>query len=111
MTEIEPRPNENSAIDGLLRSSMAAPVPSLPPGFEKRVLRAVCEDAGPLGGYHRKLLAGYGLLSVLVSATVMRGQGLPWAAIAASVLMALAVVAVARSVSRAAHATTSHRAG
>ena len=111
MNEIEPRPDENSAIDSLLRRSMAAPVPCLSPGFEKRVLRAVREDAKPLGGYHRKLLAGYGLLSVLVSATVMRGQGLPWAAVAASVLTPLALIAVAHSVSRAAHATTSHRAG
>ena len=111
MTEIEPRPDKNSAIDGLLRSSMAAPVPSLSPGFEKRVLRAVREDSGLLGGYHRKLLAGYGLLSVLVSAIVMRGQGLPWAVVAASILTPLALIAVARSVSRATHTTASHRAG
>ena len=108
MTEMEPRPDENSAIDRLLRSSMAAPVPSLPPDFDRRVLRAVRRQSEPLDTYHRNLLASYGLVSALVSAVVMRGQGLPWGAVAALVLAPLVLLAVARFIRRATHVSASH---
>jgi hypothetical protein len=39
------------------------------------------------------LLTGYGLVSVVTSAVVMRGQGLGWGAIALMTLGPLAVVA------------------
>ncbi len=103
MNEMEPRPEENDAIDHLLRSSMAAPVPSLPPDFGRRVLRAVRRDSEPIGGYYRKLFIGYGVVSVLVSAALMRGQGLPWGAVAGSVLAPLVLIAAARSLRRATH--------
>lgn len=111
MTEMEPRPEENNAIDRLLRSSMAAPVPILAPDFERRVLRVVRRDCELLGGPYRKLLTGYGLVSALVSAIVMRGQGLPWGAVATFVLAPLVLIAVTRSARRATHAMAPRRAG
>ena len=111
MTEIKPRPEENQPIDSLLRRSMAAPVPVLPSGFDQRVLRTLRRDVQPHVNYHRKLLAAYGLASVLVSAAVMHGQGLSWGAVAASILAPLVLVAAARSLRLPARATdTSRRA-
>ena len=46
-----------------------------------------------LGRYGRIVLTFYGLISVVVSAVVMRGQGLDWGAIAAMILGPLALVA------------------
>jgi hypothetical protein len=97
MTQMDPRPNENEAIDRLLRSSMAARVPSLPPDFDRRVLRAARQQSEPFDKYYRNLLAGYGFVSALVSAVVMRGQELPWSTVAASVLAPLVLIAVVRS--------------
>lgn len=65
-------------IDALLRHSMAAPVPSLPPDFDQRLMRAVRQSSQPFDRYRRILLTGYGLMSVAASAVVMRGQGLDW---------------------------------
>ncbi len=75
MTEMEPR---EAGIDSLLRRSMAAPVPSLPPDFDQRLMREVRRSSQPLDRYRRILLDGYGLVSVVASAVVMRGQGLDW---------------------------------
>ena len=111
MTEMEPRPQANGAINGLLRSSMAAPVPSLPPDFERRVLRAVSRHSEQRDGYYRKLLTGYCLVSVLVSAAVMRSQGLPWYAVAVSLIAPLVMIVVVRSVRRETQAATSRRVG
>jgi hypothetical protein len=107
MTEMESRQDE---MDGLLRRSMEAPVPSLPPDFDQRVMRAVRRGSQPLDRYRRILLTGYGLTSVVASATVMRGQGLDWGAIAAMILGPLALVAAARSAWRATHTTLRHGA-
>lgn len=108
MNKMELSPEENDAIDRLLRRSMAAPIPSLSPKFEQRVVRALRSKSEPLDEYHRNLLTGYSVVSVLVSALVMRGQGLPWGAVAASVMAPLIVVAVSRSV-RSANSAASHR--
>ncbi len=94
-------------IDGLLRRSMVAPVPSLRPDFDKRVLRQVREakqGAGPMDRYRRILLAGYGVVSVAASAVVMRGQGLEWGATAGMILVPLALAAAAGPIWRARNA-------
>jgi anti-sigma factor RsiW len=108
---MEARPEENEAVDRLLRSSMAAPVPILPPDFEQRVQRAVRQESKPLDGPHRAILGGYGVVSALVSATVMRGQGLPWGFVTAFVLAPLVLIFVAYSAPRAFHAAAAHRTG
>jgi hypothetical protein len=72
---MEPR---QAGIDGLLRQPMAAPVPSPPPDFDKRLMREVRRNSQPLDRYRRILLTGYGLISMAASAVVMRGRGLGW---------------------------------
>ena len=97
MTEMDPR---DAGIDSLLRRSLAAPVPSLPPDFDQRLLRKLSRSSKPLDRYRRILLSGYGLTSVVVSAVVMRGQGLNWGSVAVMILGPLALVAAATRRSR-----------
>jgi hypothetical protein len=87
---MEPRQAE---IDNLLRRSMAAPVPSLPPDFDQRVMRELRRDSRPLERFRRTLLVGYGLISAVASAVVMRAQGLNWGPTVATILVPLTVVA------------------
>ena len=108
MTEMEPRDAE---IDSLLRRSRAAPVPSLPPDFDQRLMCEVRRGSQPLDRYRRILLTGYGLMSVATSAVVMRGQGLDWGAISVMILGPLALVAAARWAWRATYTTMGHGAG
>jgi hypothetical protein len=105
---MEPRDAE---IDSLLRRSMAAPVPSLPPDFDQRLMCEVRRGSQPLDRYRRILLTGYGLMSVATSAVVMRGQGLDWGAISVMILGPLALVAAARWAWRATYTTMGHGAG
>jgi len=104
---MEPR---DAKIDRLLRRSMAAPVPSLPPDFEQRLMREVRRSSEPLDRYGRILLTGYGLISVVTSAVVMRGQGLDWRAIAVMILGPLALVAIVTRARRVARTTMRHSA-
>jgi hypothetical protein len=92
VTEMEPRETE---IDSLLRRSMAGPVPSLSPDFDRRLLREVRRSSQPLDRYRRILLSGYGLTSVVTSAVVMRGYGLDWGVISVTILGPLALLAAA----------------
>src|SRR5258708_38420867 len=89
--------NRQPRMDSLLRRSMAAPVPSLPPDFGQRLMREVMREerriSQPLDRYRRMLLTGYGLTSVVVSAVVMRSQRLGWGAISVMILGPLALVA------------------
>jgi hypothetical protein len=103
VTEMEPR---EAGIDSLLRRSMAAPVPNLPPDFDQRLLRELRRGPRVLDRRHRILLAGYGLISVATSAVVMRGQGLEWGTIAVMIAGPLALVAAVPWV----RATTRHNA-
>ena len=104
---MEPREAE---IDNLLRRSMAAPVPSLPPDFDQHLMREVRRSSQPFDRYRRFLLTGYGLTSVVASAMVMRGQGLDWGAIAVMILGPLALVATVPWARRATHTTMRHSA-
>ena len=97
MTEMEP--NE-AGIDRLLRHAMDAPVPSLSLDFEQRVMRNVAHGSAGLDRYGRMVMAGYGVVSVVVSGVVMRGQGLGWGMIAVTILGPLALVAAAPWVRR-----------
>jgi len=90
VTEMEPR---EAGIDHLLRRSMAAPVPSLPPNFDQRLMGQLRQRSPVLNRYGLILLTGYGLISAVTSAVVMRGQGLGWGAIAVMILGPLALVA------------------
>ena len=107
MTEMEPR---DAAIESLLRRSMAAPIPSLPPDFDQRLMRELRRSSQPLDRYRRILLTGYGLMSVVASAVVMRGQGLDWGAITVMILGPLAVVATVPWARRANRTTMRHSA-
>jgi hypothetical protein len=107
VTEMEPREAE---IDSLLRRSMTAPVPSLPADFDQRLMREVRRSSQPLDRYRRMLVTGYGLTSVVVSAVVMRGQGLDWPAISVMILGPLALVAAIPWARRATHRTMRHTA-
>jgi hypothetical protein len=97
-------------FDGLLRRSLAAPVPSLPADFEQRLMHQVGRSSQPLDRYSRFLLAGYGLMSAVVSAVVLRGQGLGWGPTAGMILAPLALIAAARTAWRASHTTMRHSA-
>ncbi|HUN82570.1 MAG TPA: hypothetical protein VMV81_13785 [Phycisphaerae bacterium] len=98
MTELDPN---QSKIDGLLRRSMSSPVPDLPRDFDRQVLRRVRRRSTLLERHLRILLSGYGLLSVLVSAILMRSQGLDWITIAGMTLAPLVIIAVVRGAARA----------
>jgi len=90
VTEMEPR---EPGIDSLLRRSMDAPVPSLPPDFEQRLMRGLPQNSQALDRYRRILLACSALVSVATSAVVMRGQGLEWGAVTVLILAPLALLA------------------
>jgi hypothetical protein len=111
--DMDPRPMEpnEDGIDRLLRRSIAAPIPSLPPDFDQRLMREVRRGSQALDRYRRILLTGYGLVSFAVSAVVMRGQGLDWGVVSGAMLAPLALVAIAGSAWRAAHTTMRHGAG
>jgi hypothetical protein len=96
MNETRP-PN---SIDDLLRRSLAAPVPALPHDFDERVMRRVRQSSQPLGRRARALLAAYAVLSVVVSALLMRSQGLGWIPIAAMILAPLVGISVAARIKR-----------
>jgi hypothetical protein len=102
VTEMEPR---DDGIDNLLRRSLTAPVPSLPPEFDQRVMRELRRNSQPLDRFRQTLLIGYGLISVAASAVVMRGQGLEWVPITALIIAPLALVAAVPFVRRAAQTT------
>lgn len=70
MTEMDPR---RKGIDDLLRRTLAAPAPTLPPEFDRRVLRALRQNSPLLDRYRRVVIAGYGLASAVTCAVVMRG--------------------------------------
>jgi len=74
------------------------------------VMRELRRNSQPLDRFRRTLLIGYGLMSVVASAVVMRGQGLDWGPIAALILAPLAVVAAIPLVRRAAHITQRNNA-
>lgn len=105
MTEMKPREMEPSddGMDRWLRRSMAAPIPDLPPDFDQRLMRAVQRSSEPLGHYRQILFIGYGVVSAVTCAVVMRGQGLDWGPIAGMILAPLALVVIARSMWRATH--------
>ena len=102
MSDMDARDAE---MDSLLRRSMTAPVPSLPPDFDQRLMRELLRSSRPLDRYLRILLTGYGLTSVVASAVVMRGQGLNWGAISVMALGPLALVAAALWAWHATHTT------
>ena len=110
MTEMESR---ETGIDALLRRTMAAQIPHLPAGFDERVVRNVGRKPGrgwrPLDRSSRLLLAGYGFVSMVTSAIVMRSQGLGWLAISCTTLTPL-VLAVTRPLWRAARTQGPHAA-
>jgi hypothetical protein len=89
----------DSEMDRMLRSSLAAPVPTLSPDFSQRVankVRAAQQSSRPLDRYRQFLLAGYALVSSVTCAVLMRDQGLGWTATAGLILAPLALVAAAR---------------
>jgi hypothetical protein len=107
MSEMDPREVE---MDSLLRRSMAAPVPSLRPNFDQRLMRELRRSSLPSNQFGRILLAGYGGVSAVVSIVVMRGQGLGLGAIAVMILGPLALVATVPWAWRATHSTMRHSA-
>lgn len=110
--DMNPRPMEpnEDGIDRLLRRFIGTPIPSLPPDFDQRLIREVRRGSQPLDRYRQMLLTGYGLVSVVVSAVVMRGQGLDWGIVSGAIFAPLALVAITRSAWRAAHTTMRHGA-
>jgi hypothetical protein len=97
MSEMDSREAE---VDGMLRRSLAGPVPRLSPEFERRLAREVRRRPQARGRYERFLLVGYGAISIATSVVVMRGRGLGWGVIAAMTLGPLALVDGARRMRR-----------
>jgi hypothetical protein len=107
VTEMGPH---EAGIDSLLRRSLVAPVPTLPPDFDQRLMRELRQGSQVPDQYRRILLAGYGLISVVTSAVVMRGQGLDWRTIAVMTLGPLALVATVPLARRATQTSMRHSA-
>ncbi len=103
MTEMEP---PEAGIDSLLWHSMAGPIPNLPPDFDQHLLRRLGRRSQGLDRYPRILLACYGLVSVVTSAAIMRGQGLDWGLVAVTTLGPVALVAIVSWTRRAMDTTT-----
>ena len=64
---MEPREAE---IDSLLRRSMAAPVPSLPPDFDQRLMRKVRRGSQPLD---------WGAIALIIPGPLAVLAAVPWA--------------------------------
>ena len=105
MNEMESR---EDGIDRLLQRSMTGPVPRLAPDFDERVMRELRRRSEPMGRSRRLLLAGYGTMSVAVSAIVMRGQGLGWGMTMGMILAPCVVIAVVRLAQRASQVGVRH---
>lgn len=88
--------SRDDAMDGLLRKSMAAPVPRLSPTFHQNVSRELRRRSAPPVIFGVDLLVGYGLVSVVTCAVVMHGQGLSWPAIAPLTVVPFGILEVAR---------------
>jgi hypothetical protein len=100
---MEPRNTEEAedfGMDRLLRQSLSAPVPTLPPDFDRRLLRKVNHTTKAHHLYRRIVFIGYGVCSVIASAVILRGQGLNWTAASGFILAPLVVLAVSRMTSR-----------
>jgi hypothetical protein len=91
-SDMDPRQTE---IDSLLRQSLAAPVPRLSPDFHQSLSRKLQQGSEPSKQFARFLLAGYGVVSALVSVVLMRSQGLGWVPIAVMTLALLATLGLA----------------
>lgn len=105
LPNIHPR---EAGIDRLLGRSLAAQVPALPPDFDQRLMRELSQASSLRGRYRRILLTSYGLISVAVSALVMRGQGLDWGPIAVMIVAPLALIATIPLARRALHTSMRH---
>ena len=92
MTEMEPR---EAGMDNLLRRSMTASIPVLSADFEQQLMRDVGRGTKPLDRCRQMVVTGYGLSSIVVSAIIMRGQGLNWLPISVMILSPLLLVAAA----------------
>ena len=97
-------PQMEEGIDRLLRRSMAAPIPSLPADFDRRLMQEVRRRKQPLDRYRRMLLGAYGVVSIVVSAILMRGERLDWGVVAGTLLATIALIAITRPAWRAGHA-------
>ena len=96
----EPNPETGrgeSEMDDFLRRSMVAPIPTLPPDFDRQVMRRVYPGSRSVDRYSRTMLIGYAVISVLTCVVIMRGQGLDWTVIAGMILGSLALVVAARA--------------
>ncbi len=89
MSEMDSR---EAQIDGMLRRSMAAPVPRVSPDFERVLARELRRRSQPPSQYERTLFVSYGAISVATSILVMRSQGLGWWVIATMTMAPLATV-------------------
>lgn len=88
---------QEAETDSLLRRSLSAPIPGLSLGFDERLSRELRRGSQPLNRSGRMLLAGYAVLSAVVSVVVMRGEGLGWEGITVMTLGPLVFIAAARS--------------
>jgi hypothetical protein len=93
VTEMESR---DADMDRLLRRSMNAPIPTLSPEFDQRVLNEVNRRTQTVDRFPRNLLLGYCLMSIGVCVLVMRGQGMNWAQLSAIILTPLSLLALLR---------------
>lgn len=97
-------PQMEEGVDRLLRRSMAAPVPALPTDFDRRLMQEVRRRKQPLDRYRRMLLGCYAVVSVVVSAILMRGERLDWGVVLGTLLATIALIAITRPAWRAGHA-------
>lgn len=89
-----PEPREPIEIEALLRGSMDAAPPALPPTFTERVTMRLRPPRLSAGA--RRTLRFYALAAAVVSVAVMWSQGVEWSLIAGSLAVTAAIGALLR---------------
>jgi hypothetical protein len=84
--------SEPDDMDRLLSRALSTPVPELPAGFDRRLMRQVRPRR--LGAQGRVALALYGLPAIAISVWTMRVEAIEWTLVAAAVVVPVALVAM-----------------
>ena len=85
--------SEHDPMEQLLAQAMSAPVPTLSPDFDRRVLRLV--KPRRLSRPGRFTLVVYSAVALIVSVWNMRQSDMDWMVIAVAVMAPIVVVAIA----------------
>jgi hypothetical protein len=77
--------DELDGMDQLLRKTMSAPAPVLPPNFERNLERKINARPPRLASTGQRVLSIYALATLLISILAMRVAGVDWPWIALAI--------------------------